>query len=71
VNAHSEPTQHVYVIKLAGPAGTAGEGLRGRLEHVASGRRHDFDSADALLDCLLHEERQLARTAIGASELKG
>ena len=31
--------------------------LRGRIEHVLSGRRHDFDSGAALLACLLSEMR--------------
>lgn len=67
MNAHPESTQHVYVVKLAGPSGAAGQELRGRLEHVASGRRHDFDSASALLDCLRHEEQQIARAALGSA----
>jgi hypothetical protein len=33
------------------------ERLAGRLEHVPSGRRHDFDDAAALLACLRHEQR--------------
>ena len=67
MNALAEATRHVYVVKLAGPVSTAGQPLRGRLEHVASGRRHDFDSAEAMLDCLLHEEQQLARAVAGSS----
>lgn len=52
---------HVYVVKLFTCEGTAPGALCGRLEHVASGRRHDFDDGHALLDCLRHEERQVAR----------
>lgn len=42
-----------FVIKLRCdvPSGR----LAGRLEHLPSGRRHDFDSPRALVSCLLHE----------------
>lgn len=49
---------HVYVIHLRVPSA---DPLQGRMEHVASGRRHDFDSGQGLLDCLRQEEAQVAR----------
>jgi hypothetical protein len=45
-----------YVLRLVTDP-TFPERLAGRLEHVPSGRRHDFDDADALLACLRHEQR--------------
>ncbi|MBX3635580.1 MAG: hypothetical protein KF683_09380 [Rubrivivax sp.] len=48
-----------YVLKLSPPCPGGGP-LRGRLEHVISGRRHDFDDGAALLECLGHEQRQIA-----------
>jgi hypothetical protein len=59
---HSHPiSAHAYVVKL-GPLteGEAGR-LQGRIEHVLSGRRHDFASAQALIEILLQEEREVAR----------
>ncbi len=32
--------------------------LVGRLEHVLSGRLHDFDDGAALVGCLVREQRQ-------------
>lgn len=52
---------HAYVVKL-GPLTDCEAGrLQGRVEHVLSGRRHDFASAQALIDILLQEEREVAR----------
>jgi hypothetical protein len=55
-----QPHSHVYVLRLI-PDEMGGSALRGRLEHIASGRRHDFDSDVALIGCLHHEEQQVAR----------
>lgn len=61
---HSDPpsrapvADHVYVIHLRAPGAAS---LQGWMEHVASGRRHDFDSGQGLLDCLWQEEAQVAR----------
>ncbi|MBI5716265.1 MAG: hypothetical protein HZC37_01095 [Burkholderiales bacterium] len=71
-NQHSK---HAYVIKLV-PRTTAAAGeLRGRIEHLLSGRRHDFDTSQALIDCLLHEEQQVGReqgqVAIGTPRAEG
>lgn len=52
------PADHVYVIQLSRRSGVE---LQGRLEHVGSGRRHDFDSGLSLLECLQQEEAQVAR----------
>lgn len=49
-----------YVLKLSPPSSDGAAPLRGRLEHVISGRRHDFDDGAALLACLRHEQRQVA-----------
>lgn len=51
------PSRLVFVVKLraAPDHGT----LRGRIEHVMSGRRHDFDNGIALLACLAHEQAQV------------
>jgi hypothetical protein len=59
MNHPHPPSAHAYVIKL-GPPGEAGR-LQGRVEHVLSGRRHDFASAQALIEILLQEEREVAR----------
>ena len=72
MNTFTAHSAHAYVVKLTpSPSGQ----LRGRIEHVVSGRRHDFDSSQALIDCLVHEEQQLSRDlgagAIGASESEG
>ncbi|MFT7775822.1 hypothetical protein [Roseateles sp.] len=60
MSTSSTPHSHVYVLKLI-PDEMGGSVLRGRLEHIASGRRHDFDSGVALIGCLHHEEQQVAR----------
>jgi hypothetical protein len=56
---HSRVVSNVFVIRLhPGEAMPAGR-LCGRLEHVASGRQHDFDNAAALVACLQHEQLQI------------
>ncbi len=52
----THPSPCAYVLRLVADP-SAPERLAGRLEHVASGRRHDFDDAEALLACLRHEQR--------------
>jgi hypothetical protein len=54
--------QHVYVVTLHPPAAQGPGELSGRIEHVLSGRCHDFDSGAALLDCLAYEESELRRS---------
>lgn len=64
-------SQQFYVVRLQPPAaGLPPEGaparLSGQLEHVLSGRCHDFDDGLALLACLAHEQLQVAAaTAAG------
>jgi hypothetical protein len=57
--AAPRPSDCVYVIKLHVPDPRSPGGLSGRLEHVSSGRRHDFDNGPALLACLVHEQAQV------------
>jgi hypothetical protein len=51
----------VYVIRLRHGDPRDPAALSGRLEHVMSGRQHDFDDAQSLLACLAHEQAQVAR----------
>jgi hypothetical protein len=61
MNHPHSSSAHAYVVKL-GPLTECDAGrLQGRVEHVLSGRRHDFASAQALIEILLHEEREVAR----------
>lgn len=55
------PGAYVFVVKLAVAAGAPPLQLAGRLQHVQSGRRHDFDSGAALLACLQHEQAQVSQ----------
>lgn len=68
VNAMSTvtPSAFVYVVKLRGPDDSAPARLSGRVEHVMSGRRHDFDNGAALLECLRHEQQQALDDTDGA-----
>jgi hypothetical protein len=47
----------LYALQLLAADPLAPGRLRGRIEHVLSGRRHDFDSGEALLACLASEQR--------------
>jgi hypothetical protein len=49
-----------YVLKLHRDARPDHAKIIGRLEHMASGRRHDFCSWEELLACLALELSQLA-----------
>jgi hypothetical protein len=64
------PSAGVYVVKLLPSDPGAPGRLAGRLEHVLSGRRHDFDNGAALLACLAHEQSQ-GQAVSDASSLKG
>lgn len=55
------PSALVFVVKLRAPDLLDASRLRGRVEHVSSGRRHDFDSSAALLACLAAELQELGR----------
>lgn len=57
----------VYVVRLLAPPSDSATRLCGQLEHVLSGRRHDFDDGTALLACLRHEQRQVLRCASDAA----
>lgn len=62
------PSTFVYVIKLRGPGFAEPTRLSGRIEHVMSGRRHDFDNGAALLACLRHELAQALISDDGGSD---
>ena len=61
---------HAFVIKLHPSDPLHPGGLSGRLEHVLSGRRHDFDNGRALLACLRHEQQQVALAAAADQDEK-
>jgi len=60
------PPAGLFVVRLL-PLAAAGSGTPlpcvGQLEHVLSGRRHDFADGAALLECLAHELRHAQATA--------
>ena len=59
MSAHAvDPAACVYVVRLHPADRSTAPRLSGQLEHVLSGRRHDFDNGDALLACLAHEQAQ-------------
>ena len=59
MNHTSEHTGGLYAIRLLPPEpGDAGLRIAGRLEHVLSGRCHDFDDGATLLACLAFEQQQ-------------
>ena len=67
------PNASVYAIKLQASdphAPAQAEQLAGRLEHVLSGRRHDFANGAALLACLAFEQQQIALDAAAAGARK-
>jgi hypothetical protein len=51
-------SDHTWVLRLHRSETGA---CAGQLEHLLSGRCHDFDDADALLACLRHEQQQVQR----------
>ena len=53
------PSEFHFVVKLRRSDDSTSERLIGRLEHLQSGRRHEFDSGRALLSCLVHEKTLL------------
>ena len=52
------PSAGAYAVKLLIVDPQHPERLAGRLEHVLSGRRHDFANGQALLACLAFEQQQ-------------
>ena len=59
LSAATECYEGLYAIRLLppGPAGNAPR-IAGRVEHVLSGRCHDFADGAALLECLAFEQQQ-------------
>jgi hypothetical protein len=57
------PSASAYAVKLLAHDAGHPERLAGRLEHVLSGRRHDFANGPALLACLVFEQQQVALDA--------
>jgi len=57
------PSAGAYSVKLLAPDAGNPERLAGRVEHVLSGRRHDFANGQALLACLAFEQQQAALDA--------
>ena len=59
MNDTPEHNGRLYAIRLLPPE-PGGTGLRiaGRVEHVLSGRCHDFDDGATLLACLAFEHQQ-------------
>jgi hypothetical protein len=60
------PSASAYAIQLLATAPQDPERLAGRLEHVLSGRRHDFANGQALLACLAFEQQQALLEALAA-----
>jgi hypothetical protein len=65
MNAPTFPADLTWVLRLHAPdaAPQTAAACCGQLEHVLSGRRHDFDDAAALLACLRHEQGEVQRAA--------
>jgi hypothetical protein len=57
------PSACVYAVKLLAVAANESPRIAGRLEHVLSGRRHDFDDGASLLACLALEQALACRAA--------
>ena len=63
------PLDHVYVLKL-NQAHPGRPGPSGRLEHVGSGRRHEFHDGASLLECIAREEARAAQDAEAAARVR-
>lgn len=61
------PANRGYVLKLHRDAGADGTALLGRLEHITSGQRFDFQTGDELLAFLAGHLQQLAPEELPAS----
>jgi hypothetical protein len=68
--ADPNPGWHAFALRLQ-PTGTPQQPLRGQLEHVMSGRCHDFETAEQLLAWLARERAQLAPPAAGEPGASG
>jgi len=60
------PGSRVYAVQLLAGGGREPGRVAGTLEHVLSGRRHDFDDGPALLACLALEQALQAHAAAEA-----
>lgn len=56
----------VFALQLRAPDPQEPTCIAGRIEHVLSGRCHEFSDGPSLLACLEHELRQAAQPATGA-----
>ena len=67
MNDATERNDGLYAIRLLPPEpGSANPRVAGRLEHVLSGRCHDFEGGAALLACLAFEQQQQPGRAVPA-----
>lgn len=53
------PSKRQYLLQLQGDAGREGHALSGRLEHIHTGERREFASAEQLLAVLEAELNKL------------
>jgi hypothetical protein len=68
LNTHSSyPNTLAYVLKLHRDAAPNEGRIAGRLEHVASGRSLQFNSAEELIACLLQDAASIVDSAASAS----
>jgi hypothetical protein len=66
MNDATETSGRLYAIRLLAPEpGADTARIAGRVEHVLSGRCHDFDDGAMLLACLACEQQQQQTTAGG------
>lgn len=68
VSPHSNPLAHTYVVKLLTQCDQPGDGLRGRIENVCSGRKQEFADGQALLTCIRYEEALALQEAIAQTQ---
>ncbi len=59
----NHPANRAYVLKFRRDSAPERGVWAGRVEHVDSGRRHDFDSLEALLAWLAADPRPADRSA--------
>ena len=61
MNDAPQRNEGLYAIRLLVPEpGAASPRIAGRIEHVLSGRCHDFEDGTGLLACLVLEQQQMA-----------
>ena len=65
ISATASPPAALYAVSLR-PAEPQHPGrIAGRIEHVLSGRRHDFDDGATLLACLALEQQVALAAVLG------